>query len=291
MHRTLRIAGATLLAATLAACSPSNDTAPASRAPAWSPAGQHIAFESDRSGNWDVFVMQYDGSHVDTLTTDPAEDRQPAWSPDGSSIVFVSDRSGSPDLYTVDIGTRQATRVAEIEGAEGFPAWSPDGEWIAFTRELDGEFDVLRVRVSDGYTEELLAGETRDVWSRWSPDGSQLLFFSRRDDHEDDEVYVLDMQTRDATRVTHREGHDFCPAWSPDGAHVVMVSVEADGSRSLVFRDLQGTQLAQLAGEFHRLSEPDWSPDGRWVAFSARRDEASPYQVYIQAVPELRPSE
>ena len=69
--------------------------------PAWSPNGGRIAFDSNRSGNLDVYSMNADGSGVKQLTTSPALDALPAWSPDGSELVFESDRGGkgNRDLY------------------------------------------------------------------------------------------------------------------------------------------------------------------------------------------------
>jgi beta propeller repeat protein len=63
------------------------DTAPAAY-------GDRIAFTSNRDGNWDVYLMNNDGSGVKRLTQDPANDGLPAWSPDGKVIAFVSNRGG-----------------------------------------------------------------------------------------------------------------------------------------------------------------------------------------------------
>ncbi len=56
--------------------------------PAWSPDGRRIAFESDRDGNDEIYVMNADGSGVTRLTDNDAIDRSPAWSPDGRRIAF-----------------------------------------------------------------------------------------------------------------------------------------------------------------------------------------------------------
>lgn len=63
-------------------------------APAPSPDGQKVAFMSRREDNWDVYVVNVDGSNLTRLTSDPAQDGLPVWSPDGNAIAFVSDRGG-----------------------------------------------------------------------------------------------------------------------------------------------------------------------------------------------------
>jgi TolB protein len=78
--------------------------------PAWSPDGTRIAFESDRNGNRDIYLMDAEcaslpkgcGSNAIQLTDHPADDFHPAWSPDGTHIAFESERDGDPDIYLMD---------------------------------------------------------------------------------------------------------------------------------------------------------------------------------------------
>ena len=64
---------------------------------AFSPDGTRLVFRSSRSGNFDIYTMNVNGSDVRQLTNDPAKDNFPAFSPDGQSIVFTSDRDGIVD--------------------------------------------------------------------------------------------------------------------------------------------------------------------------------------------------
>jgi dipeptidyl aminopeptidase/acylaminoacyl peptidase len=70
--------------------------------PFWSPDGQMIAFESYRDGNWEVYVMNADGSGEINLTKNSAYDYEPSWSPDGKKIVFISDRDGNFEIYVMN---------------------------------------------------------------------------------------------------------------------------------------------------------------------------------------------
>lgn len=63
----------------------------------WSPDGTRIAFNSLRNGQFDIFVMNLDGTDVRQLTTNPGKDFLPRWSPDGKSILFHSDAGGESD--------------------------------------------------------------------------------------------------------------------------------------------------------------------------------------------------
>lgn len=78
--------------------------------PMWSPKKDKIAFISDRSGNWDLWVMNGDGSQPAQLTFNGGLDKEPYWSPDGRSIVYVSERAGRWDVWLLDVEKTIARR-------------------------------------------------------------------------------------------------------------------------------------------------------------------------------------
>lgn len=70
-------------------------------APAVSSDGKLIAFQSNRDGDWEIFIMHLDGSNLAQLTNNDAMDRLPAWKPDGSLLAFSSNRSGNERIYSM----------------------------------------------------------------------------------------------------------------------------------------------------------------------------------------------
>ena len=97
-----------------------------------SAAGGRIAFQSDRDGNAEVYVMNADGSDPLNLTRNPAEDWYPAWSPDCRRIVFMSNRDGNFEIYTMRSDGSEVRRLTADTAMDERPAWSPDGRKIAF---------------------------------------------------------------------------------------------------------------------------------------------------------------
>ena len=85
--------------------------------------------------------------------------------------------------------------------------------------------------------------------------------------------------------MTTREGHDFCPAWSPDGTRLAMASLAGNGERSIRITLLDGSQVARVATGFARVSQPTWSPDGRAIVVAARPQDGD-YDLYRVEVPE-----
>ena len=104
------------------------------RQPNWSPSGDLILYQRDTEGQWDIWVMNTDGSGQ-TKATDGAGDKTDAsFSPDGQWIVYSSDEGGldSANLFIVSVAGGNSTRVSYFSGYDGAPSWSPDGNRIAF---------------------------------------------------------------------------------------------------------------------------------------------------------------
>jgi TolB protein len=91
----------------------------------WSPDGRKIVFVNLRDGNFDVYVINADGSGQRNLTRHPAHDSDPDWSPDGRKIAFTTKREGNFEIYVMNAdgsGQRNLTRNPAVDR---FPVWSP----------------------------------------------------------------------------------------------------------------------------------------------------------------------
>jgi WD40 repeat protein len=107
-------------------------------APAWSPDGVRIAFETARDGNSEIYVMDADGSNPVNLTSNPADDHAPVWSQDGAHIAFQSERDGTSEIYLMNADGTEQVRETFGPGLSLAPQWEPDGSGIVFYR-TDGD--------------------------------------------------------------------------------------------------------------------------------------------------------
>jgi murein DD-endopeptidase MepM/ murein hydrolase activator NlpD len=128
-----------------------------------------IVFASDREGNFEIYVMEADGSNQVRLTNDPADDREPAWSPDGSKIAFRSYRGESFDIYVMDADGSNQIRLTDNPADDGGIAWSPDGSEIAFTSSRDGNDEVYVMKTDGSNQINISRSATADLWPSWSP--------------------------------------------------------------------------------------------------------------------------
>jgi Domain of unknown function (DUF5050) len=146
--------------------------------PAWSPDGAKIAFSSFRDGNWEIYVMNADGTSPTRLTNDPADDFVPNWSPDGAWIAFYSSREGNYEIYKMRPDGSGVTRLTNAGAQDTLPNWSPDGAWITFDSDRDGNFEIYKMRANGTDVTRLTSDAASDRHPVWSPDGTKIAFSS-----------------------------------------------------------------------------------------------------------------
>lgn len=239
--------------------------------PSWSPDGEKILFVSDREGNFDIYVMNADGSSPQNLTRNSAWDSEPAWSPDGKKIVFASDRDGNHEIYSMNRDGTGVKRLTHNALYDSRPAWSPDGTEIAFISF--GEYADLFVMNADGTGLVNLTQDLNyDSYPAWSPDGREIAFVSEREGIS----HVLVMDLIDHTVISLTEAFDSSyPAWSPDGGRIAYASrndtASGEATWDIYVMSAQGENALQLTDDPSNDIDPAWSPDGRKILFVSDR--------------------
>ena len=137
--------------------------------PACSPDGSSIAFASDREGNYEIYLMNPDGTDIRRLTKNISEDLSPAWSPDGQNLAFATKRDGNWEIYIMDRDGENPVNLTKHGAADHSPSWSPDGNWIAFVSNRDGN-DEIYIMQKNGTNIHRLTHNPHDDWHpTWAP--------------------------------------------------------------------------------------------------------------------------
>jgi Tol biopolymer transport system component len=96
------------------------------RYPFWSPDGKQLTFNTKRDGNFEVYIMNSDGSHPRNVSNSPKSAEGLAdWAPGGQRLVFYSDRSGNKEVYILDLASLVWTNIRNHPANDEFCAWSP----------------------------------------------------------------------------------------------------------------------------------------------------------------------
>jgi Tol biopolymer transport system component len=238
-----------------------------------------IAFMSDRQGNWQLYMMDRNGSHLRNLTNSPSNDGVAVHSPGQNWLIFTSDRNGpSPnlDLFMMDLEGQNVHNLTPGSGSNGIAiALSPDGKNLAFSSKQSGSTKVLVAQVSAG---ELLAPlnlSERDQagsFDDWSPKTDLMLMTVSSG------VGRLSLLTSDLAGNIHRVLTDasylaFGGRWSPDGKQVAFMARQSGGQAINIYRiDAAGGEPVNLTQSNSNNGFPQWSPDGSKIAFISDRD-------------------
>jgi TolB protein len=135
--------------------------------PRWSPDASRIVFESNRTGNRDIWIMNADGSNLQQITDDPGADGWPAFSPDGSKISWERSDNGQTDLWTMNPDGSWKSQVTNDAAHDGRPDWSPGREWLALLR--DGEIYRYRPDGSGAVRLTDTGASASNSLQRWGP--------------------------------------------------------------------------------------------------------------------------
>ena len=247
----------------------------------WSPDGSRIAFNSDRDGDYEIYVMNADGSGVIQLTDNLDYDGGPVWSPDGSRIAFNSDRDGDYEIYVMNADGSGVIQLTDNFDSDRDPAWSPDGSRIAFNSNRDWGFQIYVMNADGSGVIQLTdnsANSALDLAPAWSPDGSKIAFRSDRDGDYD--IYVMNADGSGVIKLTDNFDRDGGQVWSPDGSRIAFHS-DRDWGYQIYVMNADGSGVIQLTDNFDSVG-PVWSPDGSRIAFHSDRD--GDYEIYVIAI-------
>lgn len=229
-----------------------------------------IAFGSTRDGNWEIYLMNADGTGQTNLTNNPAQDSSAAWSPDGHKIAFDSIRDGNWEIYLMNPDGSAQTRLTNNSGVDVAPDWSPDGSKMAFESDRDGNREIYLMNADGTGQSRLTNNSVRDGAPVWSPDGQKIAYTSFRNGNVD--IYVINVDGTNESNLTNQPASDeWDPVWSPDGSKIAFESTR-DGNSEIYVMNVDGTNQTRLTFNSVRDANPAWSPDSSQIAFTSARD-------------------
>jgi WD40 repeat protein len=265
--------------------------------PEWSPAGDRLAFFSDKSNPQNGYSDRYneifiisaiDGEIISRLVkAERSGDLESlhsyvsglAWSPDGELIAFISKSHGKDALFIYKASSGKKKQKIEL-GLSGMrnPAWSHDGEKIVFEGFAGGYTDLHMYNLKTGEWSKLMSDKYDDTNPTWSPDGKYLAFSSDRPSNggNDDvkfaygnyNIFLLDMESKLLTPITDNPYGNTQPAYSPDGKRIAFVS-NRNGIDNIYIYEFDSGDIFPISNVVSGLFSPSWSPDGDKIAVSA----------------------
>lgn len=225
-----------------------------------------IAFVSDRTGAKEVWVMRWDGSDAQQLTSYRSIAMAPAWSPDGQWLAFTSFLRGQPQLFVLRPTEGYLKPLSTLPGVNTSPTFSPDGRRVAFAAGDDGNTDIYVVDVEGGTPVRLTSSRAIETQPSWSPNGRQIAFTSTASGRP--QIHLMDAEGTNVRQLTFDAFADEA-AWAPDGVRLAYTTL-VDGRFQIAVLDMRTGTRTVVPGPGSNES-PCWSPDGTMLAFVSNR--------------------
>lgn len=238
-------------------------------------ASTEIAFISSRSGNKEVWIMDYDGANQRQLTSLRTIALTPRWSPDGARIAFTCyGQAGgvmSAQICMYSMETGKALAFLRYRGTNSAPAWSPDGSKLMFSSSMHGDPELFTSDSTGGNLKRITYSAGVDTSPVWNPKtGQQVAFVSDRGGLP--AIYLMNADGSNTEKLSLPDmGYVIDPAWSPNGQLLAFSWQRPDGNYDLYAMDVATRQLVQLTRDSGRNERPWWAPDGRHIVFESTR--------------------
>ncbi len=236
-----------------------------------------IVFQAEHDGDWEIYAINADGTHLVQLTNNRFADEHPCWSPDGTQIAFTSNREGHYEIYTMNADGTGAKRLTHQTSDAKEPDWSPDKTHIVFTSysRLRNEGHLYIMKRDGTDVRKLSEIQGYSTQPRWSPDGKKITFSSMQY-NLDWGIHTFDVKNNRIERLTGSGSSR--PAWSPDNSRIVYLTERRYTPSSIAITTLSdhNAQTVFSSENIGTRSLLAWSPDSRYIIYPRTQNIETP---------------
>jgi Tol biopolymer transport system component/serine/threonine protein kinase len=252
-----------------------------------SPDRAWLAFDSDRSGNQDIYKVPIAGGDPIRLTSGSGEDFMSSWSPSGREIAYYSFHEGGRELRVMSADGGASHPVVALPREQRSPGWSPDGMNLVFSSDESGHMELYLVGRNSDSTWRAAQRLTFEggAAGRWSPDGRRIAFI------RGDGIWLLTLRDRSTRPLLRVHDPDIEPLpellqWGPDGRTVYYKSFDSEGQSSIWAIPAAGGMprlLIRFDDPARQSSRPEFATDGQRLFFTLTEREADVWEMELNA--------
>jgi TolB protein len=235
-----------------------------------------MAFVGTSTGHKEIYISDFDGHNMRRITHYNTITLSPEWSPLGVGMIYTSFRDSGTVLFMHDIKGGSVKKISDRKGLNIAASWKPNGKELALTLTISGNPDIYLIDTTGKILKRLTRYWGIDVSPAFSPDGKKMAFVSNRSGSP--QIYILDLITNQVERLTFEGNYNTSPAWSK--LDRIAFTGFSDDYFDIYTISPDGRGLHKITQDQGNNEDPCWSPDGRYIAFSAKR-EGGNYHIFI----------
>jgi Tol biopolymer transport system component len=250
-----------------------------------SPDGRWLYYDSDLSGNMDLYRMALPAGAPERLSSDSSDDFWPSQSPDGREIAFHSWRAGSRDIWVMPLDGGPLQRVTSSPAQEAMAIWAPDGNGLAYSifGGRGGIWTVRRPRAG-GAWQQPVERLNWGFFATWSPDGRTLAFGNSLTHGA---LWLMPADSGPARLLADTTGPRAVwgdsPHWSEDGRALYTRSADSTGTSFWRIPVGGGAPERVVAFEGGQRSSGGWGYAAGRLAYTRSEERSDVWVMEVRA--------
>ena len=199
----------------------------------------------------------------------------PNWSPDGKALIFSSDVTGTAQIWRMTADGNEQQRLSDNDAVENNASYSPDGQYIAFVSDITGSPQIWTMAADGSGRTQLTEGPLVAAQPRWGPSGSHLYYSAGgAEEGSRKDLYWMRADGSGSEKISTSAWSEIYPVPSPVDDRLLSAGKHPEGDFfQILMRPSAGAEPVNISHRAAPTYNPDWSPDGEWVAFISQAGE------------------
>jgi len=252
----------------------------------FSPGGDRIAYSSkeDGGGEFDIWVMNSDGTNHVQLTNEAFPQYVCDWAPDESKISYYSKEDGGNefDIWTMNPDGTNHLQLT-IQNVDQTPSGiSPDGSKIIYSSMEDGGgfFDIYTVDILN--IRQLTTDDHNQIHPFYNPDGWWIIYSSTEDGGNYYDIWTMNHDGHDKHQLTFEDAHQYSPRYTNDGSRIVYYSKEDGGNNFDIWvMDADGQNHIKVTDQPFDQLMPDFNHNGTKIVYHSDEDQTGFMDIWV----------